>query len=73
MENGLDVKSLAEACKQVDLFTFCNWRDQTVYFIYQDERTLDINQEFTIRNLIKERLPDYKVVFAKCRKENSNV
>lgn len=69
MGKNIDIQSLTEACKYVDLFTFCNWAKQTVYFIYQDKRTLTINQEITIRNLVKEHLPDYEVVFGKVKKE----
>lgn len=69
MGNSLDAKGLVEACKRVDLFTFCNWGEQTVYFIYRDERTLTVNQELTIRNLVKKHLPDYEVVFGKCKSD----
>jgi len=65
--NSIDTNNLIEACKRVDLFTFCNWREQTVYFIYRDERTLTIGQEAAIRSLIRSHLPDYEIVFGKCK------
>lgn len=73
MENSLDVKkNLVEAFKRVDMFTFFNWAEQTVYFIYQDERTLTINEEIMTKDWFKTHLPGVEVVFGKVKKETDN-